>query len=149
MKLFENRRIGLRSVFLLSAIIFSIAEMAPAQTNGIPGSWKRVVIVDSLSLSSSNNINISEVGFIDSLNGVGFGTSFLTTSDGGKSWNLIDSATIENDWSSPFAHAVACTGPSKAIVAKPNCDMLQLDGDSIYQTDCPEDVAPFFLRTRH
>jgi hypothetical protein len=137
MKQFKDSRIGLRSVFLLTVILLSYAGLASAQSNGIPGIWKRVIIPP--------RAQPDDISFIDSLNGVGFGGSFITTSNGGKSWNVVDSSPIFDGWSPPFLHAVSCTGPSQAIVAKSNCDHLELDGDSVYQADCSEDAPPFFF----
>jgi hypothetical protein len=135
MKLFGDYRIKLRPVYLLVATFLLIVEIASAQTSKPPGIWKRVVI--------SPQLPPEDFGFIDSLNGVGFSGSFLATSDGGKSWNVVDSSPITKSWIAPCLHAVACTAPRKAIVAKSNCDQLELDGDSVYQTYCIGEAPQF------
>ena len=140
MKQFDMRLIWLQSALLLTATLIVKSEIASAQTNNPPGSWNRVVIPPRM-------LPV-DIGFIDSINGVGFGGSFITTMDGGKSWNIADSVPVfSNGFVEPFLHAVSCTGQSKAIVAKSNCDQLELDGDSIYQADCPEDSPDSSFQT--
>ncbi len=66
----------------------------------------------------------------------------MSTSDGGKVWNIIDSAP-KSVWTPPCMHAIACTAPVHAIVAESNCDQLAFNGDSASQTYCIGDAPSF------
>ena len=124
MNLFVKDRILLRSAFLLAATLLIFSQNTFAQSNAYPGKWIKVAA------------EVDDISFIDSLNGVSFSGAFLTTSDGGKKWNVVDTTPIIESWAQPCLNAVACTGPSHAIVAKTNCDQVQLAGDSVFQTYC-------------
>ncbi len=133
MKLIKSYRIWLRSAFLLTAIFSCIAVKTSAQTHGYPGTWKRVSTV-----APGYSMN-----FADSLNGIAFGAGvFISTSNGGKTWDSAGS--ISRGLTIPFVNPLACMAPRHAIVAKTNCEQLELDGDSIFQADCPQDAPDSF-----
>ena len=118
---------------MLAVAIFCFAGIASAQSNGIPGTWKRVT-ADAFSFMS----------FIDSLHGIGVNDSFIITNDGGKSWNTL---TTNTQPPGGGGHILVCTGISKAVFEKPNCDQFEIDGDSVIQADCPEDSPDSFYQT--
>ncbi len=134
MKLQEQRQIRLRSAIMLAVTLFCFDGIVYAQSNGIPGTWKRVPA-----------LGFSYASFIDSLHGIAMSDSFEITSDGGKSWNTLTSTRFAAGVGG--GHAIVCTGISKAVVEKTNCDQFEIDGDSVIQADCPQDSPDSFYQT--
>ncbi len=134
MKLVLFRQFGLRSIFLLTVTIFCQFKVSIAQPSLPLGIWQRVTVpTKSFPL---------DFGFIDSLNGVSFGGWFLSTNNGGKTWNIVDSAP-KSVWTPPCVHAIACTAPVRAVIAESNCDQLAFNGDSASQTYCIGEAPSF------